>query len=820
MPEVKQQCRVCGGESFTMAHGMKVCDQCGQQEEHFVELLSQENIGEVERSRLLTTRLQEPEDEGAAHPPTSREKKLNNWTTYEAYNIILYEWTKALCKLGASPKVEAITFKLWVAYLQRIGIAFSQARQSFPLSSLKNNRDKKLIYEKAESVSSRSLHSYSRRRKKKKAARTKLDKIKDRIESKKIRNAVNNKQNSSFMNTTLASELSKSLNEFEASMVSDSGTSCTPSQAAESKLNTSSVGTGLISTVDGRSHYGALESELEMETDDVPQVPRKQIRRDDVVRNWIKRSTHIYGSDSEGEQYQKNGEEKDESERMEQDCCSDDYHSFETVSTKSRKSQPQNTRKKKRVRSLKSKKVNYNILYKKAVQAANEVSVYRASRLPFIMRFSKLLGILYLAVLLAEDDILLSDIIRWCREGHIPYFSAPYLLQSDMELGYYDLIMLRDSKKLPDAQEVQAITGRLAAFLSIQYVPLPPVGRVMRKFVKLLNLPDQVVTIAESLIGLVDDTQVGLVIPPVESLAMASIILTLKVYCGLDTNTEVMLSCAAAAIRAKMPHHTSVIPFSWQDWQKHISCLVWVCCQVDAPTAFHWQRLHDMCYFSASLFTRFFWREGMWRIPRTSWAKKVELQAFTEKLLQQQGLSLEEVIMQPPLFPASRQPLRSIIDQLTQRNGATEAEIHKYTKVAEELTEESFATHKLNWFCEMECFVKELQRCGMKTEMMLFNEKKRGGILCCFQTANYDAGGRNDNGTNTTQEFFIPNPLKNVWKVKQKETSSRAGWDKVLPTLPSSFQWLVGVGSHICEAPEVQLLSLVCLLQKKVKKIG
>ena len=60
-----------------------------------------------------------------------------------------------------------------------------------------------------------------------------------------------------------------------------------------------------------------------------------------------------------------------------------------------------------------------------------------------------------------------------------------------MELGYYDLIMLRNAKKLPNAQEVQAITGRLAAFLSIQYVPLPPIERVVRKFVKLLNLPSE-----------------------------------------------------------------------------------------------------------------------------------------------------------------------------------------------------------------------------------------------------------------------------------------------------------------------------------------
>lgn len=62
--------------------------------------------------------------------------------------------------------------------------------------------------------------------------------------------------------------------------------------------------------------------------------------------------------------------------------------------------------------------------------------------------------------------------------------------------------------------------------------------------------------------------KMGLAVPPVESMAMASIIVALKVYCGLDSHTEVMLSHAAAAISAEMPTHSSVIPFSWQNWQK------------------------------------------------------------------------------------------------------------------------------------------------------------------------------------------------------------------------------------------------------------
>lgn len=152
---------------------------------------------------------------------------------------------------------------------------------------------------------------------------------------------------------------------------------------------------------------------------------RKQIRRDNVVMKWIKRSTHIYSSDSDEEQHQEevkkekteeeeaDGDDGDDNDGNEEKDSDDDNDRSTSVTSKtSCNSKQQNIAKKKPVRTPKHKNHNYNELYKKAVRASGEVTAYRASRLPFILRFSKLLGILYLAVLLAEEDILLSDIIR------------------------------------------------------------------------------------------------------------------------------------------------------------------------------------------------------------------------------------------------------------------------------------------------------------------------------------------------------------------------------------------------------------------------
>lgn len=54
-----------------------------------------------------------------------------------------------------------------------------------------------------------------------------------------------------------------------------------------------------------------------------------------------------------------------------------------------------------------------------------------------------------------------------------------------------------------------------------------------------------------------------------------------------------------------------------------------------------------------------------------------------EELLQQQGLTLEEAVMKPPLFEASRQPLQGTIDQLLKRDRAAQSkETLRYIEVS------------------------------------------------------------------------------------------------------------------------------------------
>lgn len=61
---------------------------------------------------------------------------------------------------------------------------------------------------------------------------------------------------------------------------------------------------------------------------------------------------------------------------------------------------------------------------------------------------------------------------------------------------------------------------------------------------------------------------------------------------------------------------------------------------------------------------------------------EAEFQRLVEELLEQQGLKLEEVLMQPPLFKPSRQPLHGTLEQLLQRDRTTTTkETLRYSQV-------------------------------------------------------------------------------------------------------------------------------------------
>ncbi|KAI8512624.1 TATA box-binding protein-associated factor RNA polymerase I subunit B [Branchiostoma belcheri] len=174
----------------------------------------------------------------------------------------------------------------------------------------------------------------------------------------------------------------------------------------------------------------------------------------------------------------------------------------------------------------------------------------------------------YLGILWLQEPVLPSDIIRWVREGHIPYIAVKELLPKHMKLGIQDCNNFC-VQAFPSYQVIQNNTARLARFLQLPPLPEVDLSRVTSRFILDLNLPAE-------LHGLVGKLLTQRPIDPTlwcnrydamlnhEAISMGLIIVVLKLLFGLDDNTERTLSETARELQSK--EKPDVKLFVFKDW--------------------------------------------------------------------------------------------------------------------------------------------------------------------------------------------------------------------------------------------------------------
>ncbi|XP_071524042.1 uncharacterized protein [Panulirus ornatus] len=764
---MSQKCRDCEGTSFSVDCGIKICNQCGTEQQGYVELRSEGFLNEVDRSCFIRTR-----EDDEVHNGAHKEEQLNSWTTYDAFNVILHEWTKALCGLGASPRFKETVFKLWVAYLHRIEIAFMpriygcRSHIEPKMSIIPNKRDVHLIHRRQRSVSPSTLSVRSLKRKKKiPETVSKLEKLKNKLDHERLKREMKSGKDSTAMSSKVSLELSRSLTELDLSCIDGNSAHQEESDKQSVMSSTfmhSKAGKHESSFIDDDMSYGQSLNCSQSESESLAKEPRR-VCRNNFVKRWIEKQTNIYDiCPSEMEEDVSSNKELREESRADSTISyslwdSQFSHRSRTGSCK---------------KEVQRKKVQRKVLH----ISVNQKRWLRYKK-PFHLNFRKLLGLLYLAVLLAKEEFLLMDIIRWCREGHIPYMSAQYLLKPDMKLLYYDMYMLFDTQKIPTAKELQDIAGNLAIFLSIQFVPLPPIEDVISRLVKVLHLPG-------------------------------------KTTVSVDHKYFVLnfFPILSACIR-------------------YIGCMVWFCTQVDPVSAQHCQWFDQLVTMESSQFSKFFWSEAIWRHPKTNVRQNKTLSSITRKLLDYQDESLENVLSQPSLFKASLQPFMSIVEEfLLQHRGDKRHDIRKLVKIADELVRKSFTFHSLEWTCRLDSLWRDLQKCDSnicvlpeKFKKRKGNTRKRGSFKTLktpfFNVSSLSVNDvRKPKGKENSQKktLIIPQPLKRVWK---SGDIKKGKWKTVVRSFPASFRWLINLGSLVCETEENQIYSCVCKLEKKTRKL-
>ncbi|KAK8400888.1 hypothetical protein O3P69_002565 [Scylla paramamosain] len=136
----------------------------------------------------------------------------------------------------------------------------------------------------------------------------------------------------------------------------------------------------------------------------------------------------------------------------------------------------------------------------------------------------------------------------------------------------------------------------MALLLSLQAVPFPPAGSIIRRLVAVLRLPDETSTMAEEVIALrrlpqhkQETTWESLAkkeVPAVECQAAAALLVVLKMCCGLNDSSEHHLSFVAERVNGVMMgdalQHPSVCPlFSFDEWMRYIMEVAWLSKQVN-----------------------------------------------------------------------------------------------------------------------------------------------------------------------------------------------------------------------------------------------
>ncbi|PSN45589.1 hypothetical protein C0J52_15087 [Blattella germanica] len=166
-----------------------------------------------------------------------------------------------------------------------------------------------------------------------------------------------------------------------------------------------------------------------------------------------------------------------------------------------------------------------------------------------------LIAILYIALLMVEDKIQLSDLIRWIEEGTLSYHEVTQFFPHAQKLKGQDVITFGITNQRLTHSGVREITKDMLTFLKIKYIKMPDLIPLASRYVEELQLPAEILKLVERLIYVAPALQESSLItknfksvPNVEGRAMGLILVVLKLLMGLDGKTEYKQSDVAERI--------------------------------------------------------------------------------------------------------------------------------------------------------------------------------------------------------------------------------------------------------------------------------
>ncbi|XP_055852513.1 TATA box-binding protein-associated factor RNA polymerase I subunit B [Episyrphus balteatus] len=197
-------------------------------------------------------------------------------------------------------------------------------------------------------------------------------------------------------------------------------------------------------------------------------------------------------------------------------------------------------------------------------------------------------AILAVALNLIEDDIQLTDLLRFVSEGHTSTSNLQRFFPSDTSESCKEALSIyRLYSKSTEfaAAQLRAQCAQVGKAINLNYFKTPDIFKIVQRYTTELCLPEEINNFIERLINLhppkMDWVGRG-TSPPYESRAMAYIIFTLKLLFGIEGRKEKQLSRSARRINAElatMDLESSQELFVWDDWVEFMELRKVVLCK-------------------------------------------------------------------------------------------------------------------------------------------------------------------------------------------------------------------------------------------------
>lgn len=205
-------------------------------------------------------------------------------------------------------------------------------------------------------------------------------------------------------------------------------------------------------------------------------------------------------------------------------------------------------------------------------------------------------ALLWLALNQSDDDLQLSDLIRYTKEAHIKFNDISGFLPENVksEHAVNSFRKAADEYQSHLALRVKALA--IARTIGIRQLNLPNMSKLCRRYVEELALPPIIGDFIEKLLAFYPPqmklqfcNNQSMAVPNFEGRAMAYVMFILKLFFGLDNDREYRISESAKKINARLMEldERQKHLFVWSDWKRFIEMRSIIVAQCHYPTAMH-----------------------------------------------------------------------------------------------------------------------------------------------------------------------------------------------------------------------------------------